>query len=179
MAIGCFANLIGQLFSQLGEVLEQYLAAVEIDLQPARLEQWSQSGSKAQSIESTGKARDMLTKSIHKDLRKTASAECSFFHGRSKLASPGRAFRAFHRQLSSRKMQEHFSLPKSDSYSASERRSAGQEANGINGRGPLAGRRPFMPDCPLTAAKRSGHQSATLPHKPIVVAAPPRYVICG
>jgi len=179
MAIGCFANLIGQLFSQLGEVLEQYLAAVEIDLQPARLEQWSQSGSKAQSIESTGKARDMLTKSIHKDLRKTASAECSFFHGRSKLASPGRAFRAFHRQLSSRKMQEHFSLPKSDSYSPSERRSAGQEANGINGRGPLAGRRPFMPDCPLTAAKRSGHQSATLPHKPIVVAAPPRYVICG
>ena len=41
MAIGCFANLIGQLFSQLTVVLEQYLAAVEIDLQSARLEQWS------------------------------------------------------------------------------------------------------------------------------------------
>ena len=35
-----------------------------------------------------------------------------------------------------------------------------------------------MPDCFLTAAERSGHQSATLPHKPIVVAAPQRYVIC-
>src|ERR1700752_385964 len=42
---------------------------------------------KAQSIESTDKARDMLTKSIHEYFRKTVSAECCFFHRRSKLAS--------------------------------------------------------------------------------------------
>src|SRR5262249_46653820 len=49
----------------------------------------------------------------------------------------------------------------------SERRSEGQEANGINGRGPLAGRRPFMPDCFLTAAERSGHQTPSCPQGPL------------
>src|SRR6201984_247982 len=33
------------------------------------------------------KPGDMLTKSIHEYFRKTVSAECSFFHRRSKLAS--------------------------------------------------------------------------------------------
>jgi len=69
--------------------------------------------------------------------------------------------------LSSRKVPPHFSLRKSDSYPPSERRSEGQEANGNNGRGPLAGRRPFMPDCFLTAAERSGHQTPSCPRAPL------------
>src|SRR6516164_3846395 len=56
-----------------------------------RLKQWTQGGAKAQSIESADKTRDMLPKQIHKDFRKTASAECSFFYGRSKFSIPGRA----------------------------------------------------------------------------------------
>jgi hypothetical protein len=78
--IGLGANALGQLASKPSEVLDQYLATVEIDLHSSGLKEWAKRCAKAQSIEPTDKARDMLTKSIHEYFRKTATAECFFFH---------------------------------------------------------------------------------------------------
>src|ERR1700756_3985143 len=82
------------------------------------------------------KPGDMLTKSIHEYFRKTVSAECSFFHRRSKLASRnGLSFLIGLLELLKKSAPALF-LRKSDSYPSSERRSGGQAANGINARGP-------------------------------------------
>src|ERR1700756_5121538 len=71
------------------------------------------------------KPGDMLTKSIHEYFRKTVSAECSFFHRRSKLASRnGLSFLIGLLELLKKSASALF-LRKSDSYPSSERRSGG------------------------------------------------------
>ena len=117
-------------------------------------------------IESTDKAGDMLTKSIHKDFRKTAAAECSFFHGRSKLASRGGPSELSLRQLSSRKMQEHFFLRKVTvtSFRTSERRS---RCKRNKWKGPACGKEAVYAGLLLDLRGAFWSPNATLPTNPL------------
>src|SRR6516225_8672378 len=150
----------------------------------------------------------MFSKLSEKTLRKTVSVRCFCVHDKPQLSIPRRSFRSVapvrvsallllqkrysttghygpkadpsdSYPLSSRKVPPHFSLRKSDSYPPSERRSEGQEANGNKWKGPACGKEAVYAGLLLDRSGAFWSPNAVLPTSPIVVAASPRYAICG